>query len=617
MKSCYIDFEYKDAQEKKMNLVCACLKVKDKTSRLWLYKEEEMQKRLAKSLTLHKDDWVFVSYNVLAEARSFISIGLNPLDFKWIDLMAMFRWYKNGNQHQQALNSSLAQAMQTICGIDIDIISKEQNVKMILDTDIFDMVQRTQILNYCEDDIKDLHTLTNKLISEISMIYKMSAVDVVKVAADHSRYVAAMARVETEGIPLNMDWVKTLSLNHDMVKKTLIDKCNKVYPFYLDGVLKYDVFNQYIFDKGLESIWPQTASGQFSRDNDVLGKYSYLPEINILEKTTELIKQVGWFRPSALPNFLSKVGSDSRLRPFYNCFGTISGRNTPPAKTFILAMSSWLRSLIHPPEGFVITESDYSSQEFMVAAVLSEDAAMQEAYSSGDPYFNFAVSAGLIPEDGKLEDYKPEREHCKSLCLGVQFGMGVSSLAKSLAGDDEEPEDDKARELLRQHKRVFWKYWRWIDSLNERIAACENFTLWDGWSCQTNTERLLTFRNFWVQGTAACITRHATVLALEAGLKVVANLHDSIYIIHAEDDQESSKKLEEVMLQSVHDVLGDYDIRTSTKSHTHEEVWIDKKGADNYNLLKEYLSSPAGDVLQEINLFTGEVIDKGLIIKEE
>ena len=42
----------------------------------------------------------------------------------------------------------------------------------------------------------------------------------------------------------------------------------------------------------------------------------------------------------------------------------------------------------------------WSQQEFGIAASLSGDRAMMEAYESGDPYFAFGNEAGRIPPDG-------------------------------------------------------------------------------------------------------------------------------------------------------------------------------------------------------------------------
>src|SRR6516162_6151014 len=72
--------------------------------------------------------------------------------------------------------------------------------------------------------------------------------------------------------------------------------------------------------------------------------------------------------------------------------------NQPSNAKYIFGPSVWLRSLIKPPPGFSVAYIDWSQQEFGIAAALSGDRSMQDAYLSGDPYLGFAKQAGAVPE---------------------------------------------------------------------------------------------------------------------------------------------------------------------------------------------------------------------------
>ena len=87
-----------------------------------------------------------------------------------------------------------------------------------------------------------------------------------------------------------------------------------------------------------------------------------------------------------------------------------------------------LRSLITPIEGKVLAYIDYAQQEFFIAAVLSNDPNMIEAYQSGDPYLAFAKLAGAVPADATKETHSRVRQLFKSCVLGVQYGLGAESL---------------------------------------------------------------------------------------------------------------------------------------------------------------------------------------------
>jgi hypothetical protein len=55
--------------------------------------------------------------------------------------------------------------------------------------------------------------------------------------------------------------------------------------------------------------------------------------------------------------------------------------------------------LIKPPVGRGLAYVDWSQQELGIAAALSADQVMMDAYRSGDPYLAFAKQAGAVPPD--------------------------------------------------------------------------------------------------------------------------------------------------------------------------------------------------------------------------
>ena len=53
---------------------------------------------------------------------------------------------------------------------------------------------------------------------------------------------------------------------------------------------------------------------------------------------------------------------------------------------YIFNLASHLRSLIKPAPGYAVAYLDYEQQEFGIAAFLSSDTNMMNAYRSGDAY---------------------------------------------------------------------------------------------------------------------------------------------------------------------------------------------------------------------------------------
>src|SRR4029078_4664047 len=84
-------------------------------------------------------------------------------------------------------------------------------------------------------------------------------------------------------------------------------------------------------------------------------------------------------------------------RTLLSAFRARTSRNQPSNTKFIFGPSVWLRGLIKPPPGYGIAYIDWQQQEFGIAAALSRDPRMMEAYRSGDPYLAFAKQAGAAP----------------------------------------------------------------------------------------------------------------------------------------------------------------------------------------------------------------------------
>jgi DNA polymerase I len=104
------------------------------------------------------------------------------------------------------------------------------------------------------------------------------------------------------------------------------------------------------------------------------------------------------------------VGSDGRNRSSLRPFTSKTGRNQPSMNGFIFGSAAWVRALIKPEPGMGLAYVDYEQQEFGIAAALSGDSAMMEAYSSGDPYLAFAKQSGAVPPGATKETHAMERD---------------------------------------------------------------------------------------------------------------------------------------------------------------------------------------------------------------
>src|SRR5262249_15773583 len=146
-------------------------------------------------------------------------------------------------------------------------------------------------------------------------------------------------------------------------------------------------------------------------------------------------------------------------------------------------LASHLRSLIKPAPGYAVAYLDYEQQEFGIAAFLSSDTNMMNAYRSGDAYLAFARQAGAIPSDATEEQRDQIRGLFKTCALGTNYGMGAWTLSDRIGGSL-----SKARELLRLSRELYPHYWRWSDACVEYAMLYGYLTTPFGWCVHVDSD---------------------------------------------------------------------------------------------------------------------------------
>jgi DNA polymerase I-like protein with 3'-5' exonuclease and polymerase domains len=207
-------------------------------------------------------------------------------------------------------------------------------------------------------------------------------------------------------------------------------------------------------------------------------------------------------------------------------FGTVTGRNNPSTTKAAFGLPRWLRGLVRPTEGYGLSYIDWSQQEFGIAAALSRDPEMQAAYRSGDPYLSFAKLAGAAPPDASKNSHPGVRELYKTCILAVQYQMTAQGLSRRL----EKPLYE-ARSLLDQHKRLYGRYWEWIERVSDHAFLTKEMTACFGWRLGVSSQtKPRTVANFQMQANGAEMLRLAVIFGGEEDIKICATIHDAILI---------------------------------------------------------------------------------------
>lgn len=641
-----IDTEFFNSQEEKMTVVAAVLVYPDHTNHYNILLQEDKEKFLKDLEYIRTTCGILVAHAAGAEARSLIALGVDPMKFEWIDTYVEFimlcnshNTYCHGNylgdsgeirysvpidysltdeersedtaDHTET-PKSLVNAVYKMLGVKLDQEQKETMRDLILSKDIELITKNMEaILDYCESDTKYLVPLINKINEAL---YSEGLSDFEGSQLNRGKYAVATAKSENLGIPINLKLLNKIIEKTPEILDSHKDEVNGFFQFFIpetqrppikrkNGSLFHykpqpahkDMRSYQTYVESLQiSDFPRTKSGKYKSDRETLEAWGYWKGLEALWKYNKTESSLKWFNKENKNGFFDRFSYvDNCVRPYYGIFGTQTGRNAAKAKTFPLAMSSWLRAIVRPRPGHYIIGCDFSQQEVYVAAILSGDTNLLDAYKSGDVYLAFAKQAELVPADATKQTHKLERMLCKSTVLGLQFGMGHNKLKAKLKLDSgTDISDEKTAELIQAHKTTYSEYWQWVKDISKDYKDGNPLATNDGWILWQDNPVMTSVRNFLVQGNAASITRLAIVKAWEMNLKVMCGLHDAIYII-SKNPEIDKDVLEEIMLWATETILQEPDksfMRIDSKVLAHEETWIEEKGEKDWNKLKEFLT---------------------------
>ena len=264
------------------------------------------------------------------------------------------------------------------------------------------------------------------------------------------RYMKAAAAIEWDGVPIDVASLELLRRHWNGIQDELIAEVDRDYGVFDGRTFKLERWERWLIQNGIP--WPTLESGRLDLSDGTFRQMAKAyPAVSPMR---ELRSALSDMRLADLA-----VGRDGRNRTLLSAFRSRTGRNQPSNTKFIFGPAVWLRSLIQPPPGYGVAYIDWCQQELGIAAVLSGDANMLAAYTSGDPYLAFAKQAGAVPADATKRTHSAQRELFKQCALAVAYGMEAESLAQRIGALP-----IVARDLLRAHRETYRRFWRWSDA---------------------------------------------------------------------------------------------------------------------------------------------------------
>ena len=603
-----IDFEYYDTAEASLKLVCASVRYDGSTHNFWLHDGSTTPQLVNLLNKLNNDDYTMLAYNVVAEASSFLSLGLDPLEFKWVDLYLEYRCLSNHNDNymygDQLIRGSkrktkrpkpkwerteeddikadaskqefgMGAAVYKALGKVIDYGFKVDTRKIIIACNVgtinlgtekepdirnsFEYLEENKkvVMEYCASDVEYLEPMWEAFKGEYKRLlgrrYDINALR--NYVYNRSEYACRTAIMERLGYPIRVQETRNFSNQVGNIIWECQRDINEQFesedqPFFKVDVqcrpldLSWDqTFTRNYLSKWCKDnnrSWIKTDSGLYSLSLKAFSKHiAYrhtYPRGNFLAQMQRYLKLkqgLNGFtaKGKGKKNFWDAVGKDGRVRPYMGIYTAQSSRSQPSASYFIPLKAAWMRSLIGSQPGKSICGIDWSSQEYLVSALLSQDQNMILAYESGDVYLSFAKDCGAVPQDATKSSHKTERDFMKPIILGQQYDLTEFGLATQLTeatGKEVTPEEAKV--WITKHKKLYKDLWRFKKKVQEQYKLKKFLMLPDGWYLWGCNDNFRSVGNVPTQGFSACIMRKAVALAQDKGLKVVFTLHDALYI---------------------------------------------------------------------------------------
>jgi DNA polymerase-1 len=506
---------------------------------------------------------LFVAYYASAELGCFLALGW-PMPVRILDLFTEFRAAINGLKPFCGFGLLGALAWHGLDGIAP--AEKDAGRALVLRGGPWTTAEKLVILDYCQSDVDALTALLSRMLPGI-LARQPDPRMALGQALLRGRYMAAAARMEWTGVPIDTDTLARIRANWDDIKVKLIEKIDARYGVYDGTTFKRNWFASWLASQGIP--WPRLTTRALKLDDGTFRDQGKAwPQVQLLR---ELRHALGELRLEALA-----VGRDGRNRCLLSAFRARSGRNAPSNTKFAFGPAVWLRSLIRPGPGMALAYVDFSSQEVGIAAALSADQGLIEAYRSGDVYLAFAKQAGLAPADATKASHGEIRDRCKAVVLGVQYGMQAESLARRIGRPPCE-----ARALLDLHHATYARFWRWVEAVVATFDLTRRIETVFGWPLHATVEwNPRTVMNFPMQANGAEMLRLACCLATERGLSICAPVHDAILLeAPLAEIEEKVAELRACMAEASRIVLDGFEIRTDVEIVRWPNRYADKRGA--------------------------------------
>jgi len=593
-------------------------------------------------------DALFVCYNAVAEWKTFLALGWD-IPRNCIDLFAEYANMVNGvwrgKTSLKELGMGLVDAMREH-GLDpMDAGDKETERNYIRDYGITAPVEEKmtsrinkdgsvtnlhedgrefvgvpaqpctqeehskRIIEYCWKDVRGTYKLALRMLGDLDFDQ----------ALWRGRYQEPTAWFEHNGIPVNAERYRQIERHRGELQIEIAEKVeqkNQYGVYEIEGtkknprqraVFKMKSFEELLDRMGILDMWQKTETGQPSLDDEeVFEPMAKLhPYLEDLRQARKSLNDLG--------RFGSYLGKDGNNRAAMFSFGTVTGRNSPKARAFLLSRPHWVRNLITPREGMAIVHADIVGAESWLAAGFSGDPELMRIYTGGaDQYIEFGVVTGMLPPGSVRDKSNPGRERIRAMhktaLLAINYGVKEKTLATYLGVPEW-----KAGAIINAHKTAYGVYWEWAITRVEKAKKLGYIETDFGWRLDAEHAPFNTLLNFPQQAACGEILRAACVFMCDRGWGryLAAPHHDALYLhVPIELAEEARKDLEECFVEAGDLVMGDpnFKLRVDASIEIYPHHFEDPDGAALWKIVSDFFGWKDADTVSDrINLMEEEI----------
>lgn len=285
---------------------------------------------------------------------------------------------------------------------------------------------------------------------------------------------------------------------------------------------------------------------------------------------------------SAVEKLIKSVGPDGRIHGSYRQMGTDTGRlSCAEPNLQQIPRAAEFRRLFRADEGYKLVVADFSQVELRVAAQLSGEQRMIDAYRAGRDLHT--ETAALLTKKSFDAVTKQERTSAKISNFGLLYGAGAATLQKqAVAQYGVDLSFEEAKALVEGFREAYPTLKKWQDLEGNKSTRAVNTKIGRRRILAGFNDKYTTRINTQVQGTAGDIAKAAIALLWQSlsctpedEARLISMVHDEIVMeVRADKADLWMKQLSKAMEDAGNSICDAVPIVAEASSG---DTWADAK----------------------------------------